>query len=173
MNPLRVALNTAFLFLVFIIQESVVTRVRLPIAGFSLYIAILLAMISLEERNGAVALGFIGGLVLDLSPTSDGPFGQWALILTLTGYLISLNRDSVAEFIEGHVGFGIFIGIAASGAFVLYLLFGTLLGESNGNIWRATVIILGNFLYTVIFSPFFLPPLRWMRELMLTSRERS
>jgi len=173
MNPLRVALNTAFLFFVFIVQESVVTRVRLPIADFSLYIAVLLAMISLEERNGAVTLGFIGGLVLDLSPTSNGPFGQWALILTLTGYLISLNRNSITEFIEGHIGFGIFILFAASGSFIKYLLFGNLLGESNGNLSRAIIFILGNLFYTVIFAPFFLPPLRWMREIMLTSRERS
>ena len=173
MNPLRVGINTLFLFSIFIVQESVISRVRLPIAGFSLYIAVLLAMISLEDRTGAVVLGFIGGMVLDLSPTSDAPFGQWALILTIVGYLISANRDSVAEFIEGHIGFGIFIGFAASGALLTYLLFGTLLGETNGNLWRAFVIIFGNFLYTVIFSPFFIPPLNWLRELMLTSRERA
>ena len=173
MNPLRVAVNTFFLFGLFIVQESAVSRVRLPIAGFSLYLAVLLAMISLEERTGAVVLGFIGGLVLDLSPTSDAPFGQWALILTVVGYLISTNRDSVAEFIEGHIGFGIFIGIAASGALATYLLFGTLLGETNGNFGRACIIILGNFIYTVIFSPFFIPPLNWLRDRMLTSRERA
>jgi len=173
MNPLRLAVNTLFLFGLFIVQESVVSRIRLPLAGFSLYLAVLLAMISLEERTGAVVLGFIGGLVLDLSPTSNAPFGQWALILTVVGYLISANRDSVAEFIEGHIGFGIFIGIAASGALAAYLLFGTLLGESNGNFWRACIIIFGNFLYTVIFSPFFIPPLNWLRDQMLTSRERA
>ena len=89
MSPTRVGISTAFLFLVFAIQESVVSRIHLPITGFSLYLAILICLIALEDRNGSVIMGFIGGVVLDLSPTSQSPFGQWALIFTIIGYIIS------------------------------------------------------------------------------------
>ena len=98
MSPLRLGTSTAFLFLVFTIQESVVSRIHLPITGFSLYLAVLICLIALENRNGAIVMGFIGGLVLDLAPTSQSPFGQWALIFTLIGYLISSNMESVGDF---------------------------------------------------------------------------
>ena len=64
---------------------------HLPLSGFSFYLAVLLLMVLLENRTGAVILGFVGGMILDLSPASESPFGQWALILTAISYLIAVN----------------------------------------------------------------------------------
>ena len=82
MSPIRIGINAALLLFIFTIQETVISRIQLPITGFSLYLAALVLMVILENRTGAVILGFVGGLVLDLSPSSQSPFGQWALILT-------------------------------------------------------------------------------------------
>ena len=65
----RAGYSAAILFLFFVIQESAISRINFPIAGFSLYLAVLLGFMALENQLGAIVLGFIGGLILDLSPS--------------------------------------------------------------------------------------------------------
>ncbi len=172
MSPVRLGFSTAFLFLVFAIQESVISRVHLPITGFSLYLAVLICLIALEDRNGAVVMGFIGGLVLDLSPTSQSPFGQWALIFTIIGYLISSNLESVGDFTSEPISFVVFIAAGSALALTSYLFAGLLLGENIGSLSRTLIVIAGNFIWTMVFTPFFLPLIRKAREATLTSKER-
>jgi rod shape-determining protein MreD len=171
-SPARISLSTAFLFIVFAIQESIVSRIHLPITGFSLYLAVLVCLLALEDRNGAVVIGFIGGLVLDLAPTSQSPFGQWALIFTIIGYLISSNLESVGDFTSQPLTFVLFIAFGAALALVAYLVTGAMLGEENGSLWHAVVVVVGNFIWTLLFAPLFLPGIRSVRELTLGSRER-
>jgi rod shape-determining protein MreD len=171
-SPVRVALSTVFLFFIFAIQESVISRVHLPITGFSLYLAVLICLIALEDRNGAVIMGFIGGLVLDLSPSSQSPFGQWALIFTIIGYLISSNMESVGDFTSEPISFVLFISTGAAFALFIYLIAGLALGENIGSFYRAIVVVAGNFIWTMLFTPLFIPLIRRAREATLTSRER-
>ena len=56
-----------------------------------------MVVLSLEDRTGSLVFGFIGGLIMDLSPSAQTPFGQWALVMTLIGYLFAVNRDSVVD----------------------------------------------------------------------------
>lgn len=172
MSPLRAAFSTAFLFFIFAIQESVISRVHLPITGFSLYLAVLICLIALEDRNGAVIMGFIGGLVLDLAPTSQSPFGQWALIFTIIGYLISSNMENVGDFTSEPISFVLFIASGAAFALFIYLIAGLALGENIGSFSRALVVVAGNFIWTMLFTPLFLPLIERVREATLTSRER-
>lgn len=172
MSPTRVGISTAFLFLVFAVQESVVSRVHLPITGFSLYLAVLVCLIALENRNGAIVMGFIGGLVLDLSPTSESPFGQWALIFTIMGYLIASNMESIGDFTSEPISFVLFIAVGSAFALFSYIIAGLMLGENVGSFSRALIIVAGNFAWTVLFTPLFLPVIRRAREVSLTSRER-
>jgi rod shape-determining protein MreD len=171
-SPFRLGISTAFLFLIFAVQESVVSRVHLPITGFSLYLAVLICLIALEDRNGAVVMGFIGGLVLDLAPTSQSPFGQWALIFTLIGYIIASNMESVGDFTSEPISFVIFIAAGSAAALFTYLMASMLLGENIGSVTRALVVVAGNFFWTLLFTPFFLPLIRRAREATLTSREK-
>ena len=172
MSPLRAVFTTALLFFTFAIQESVISRLHLPITGFSLYLALLICLISLEDRNGAVIMGFIGGLVLDLAPTSQSPFGQWALIFTIIGYLISSNLESVGDFTSEPISFVLFIASGAAFALFIYLIAGLALGENIGSFTRALVVVAGNFIWTILFTPLFLPLIQRVREATLTSRER-
>jgi len=171
-SPLRAAFSTAFLFFIFAIQESVISRVHLPITGFSLYLAVLICLIALEDRNGAVIMGFIGGLVLDLAPTSQSPFGQWALIFTIIGYLISSNMENVGDFTSEPISSVLFIASGAAFALFIYLIAGLALGENIGSFSRALVVVAGNFIWTMLFTPLFLPLIERVREATLTSRER-
>ena len=172
MSPTRLSISSAFLFLIFVIQESVISRVHLPITGFSLYLAVLICLIALEDRNGAIVMGFIGGLVLDLSPTSQSPFGQWALIFTIIGYLVSSNLESVGDFTSQPITFVLFIAAGSGFALLTYLVIGSALGEESGSLNHNLVVVLGNFIWTLLFTPLFLPLIRRVRELTLTSWER-
>jgi rod shape-determining protein MreD len=172
MSPLRIASTLAFFFALFTIQESAVSLIHFPISGFSLYLAIAISLIAYEDHNGALITGFLAGIVLDFSPTSNAPFGQWALILTGIGYLFAANRDSIADLTSAPLTFVLFVGVGASIALFLYLTFGALLGEENGTFGHDGIVILGNLLWTIVFTPMILPTLGRVREYSLSARER-
>ena len=172
MSALRIVSTLAFFFVLFTIQESAVSLIHFPISGFSLYLAIAISLIALEDHNGALITGFLSGIVLDLSPTSNAPFGQWALILTGIAFLFAVNRDSIADLTSSPVTFVLFVAVGVSIALMIYLLFGSLLGEQNGSLSHDSIVVLGNALWTIVFTPMFLPTLGRVREYSLTARER-
>ena len=172
MSTFRIALNAAFLLFIFVIQETVIASMHLPITGFSLYLVVLIAIVLLENRIGAVILGFMGGLILDLSPASQSPVGQWALILTGVAYLISVNAENVDEIISRPIGLGLFVAAGSALTLFLYLVMDGLLGRATGSLGRDFLIIGGNFLWSAVITPFLLPVLVLIRDTMIGSRER-
>ena len=156
----------------FIVQESAVSKIDFPISGFSLYLCAVLGLMSLEDRFGAIALGFIGGLILDLSPSSDSAFGKWAFILTIVGYLFSRNRESIGDFTERPLAFVLFVTAGATVTLTIFLLGGVILGENNGAFFINIRTIFGNAIWTLLFSSILLPGLIKLRAFTLTSRER-
>ena len=173
MSASRLSLSFLFLFLIFTIQEAAIARINFPVTGFSLFLAILIGAMALEDRSGAIILGFIGGLIMDLAPTSNSPFGQWALVLTLVGYVISTNRESIGDFTTRPGAFVLFVAFASALTLTLSLLLGALIGDQTGTLGRNVIVVLGNTLWTFLFSPLFLPGLAKLREITLTSRERA
>ena len=127
---------------------------------------------ALEDKFGAVAIGFIGGIILDLSPSSDSPFGKWALILTLIGFLFSRNRESVGDFTKRPVAFILFVSIGTTASLLTFLFFGLILGENNGSTLNNLKTVFGNGIWTLLFSSILLPGLVKLRVYTLTSRER-
>lgn len=172
MSTTRIGINAALLLFIFTIQETVVSRIHLPITGFSLYLGALVLMVILENRTGAVILGFIGGLVLDLSPSSQSPFGQWALILTGISYLISLNAESMDEIISRPIGLSLFVAVGVSLALVIYLVMDVLLAQPTGTFGRDSIVIAGNFFWTLLVAPFLRPLFVAFRQATIGSRER-
>lgn len=168
----RASFSALLLIFFFVIQESAISKINFPIAGFSFYLCVLLGLMALEDQFGAIALGFIGGLILDLSPSSDSPFGKWSLILTLVGYLFSRNRESIGDFTERPLAFVIFVSAGATATLFIFLIFGIILGENNGAVLSNLKTIFGNGIWTLLFSSVLLPGLVKLREFTLTSRER-
>jgi rod shape-determining protein MreD len=160
------------LFFFFIVQESTISKINFPIAGFSLYLCAVLGLMALEDRFGAISFGFIAGIILDLSPSSDSPFGKWALILTIVGYLFSRNRESIGDFTERPMAFVLFVTAGATITLLIFLVIGLVLGENNGNILNNLQTVFGNGLWTLLFSSVLLPIIVKLRALTLTSRER-
>jgi hypothetical protein len=172
MSQLRVFNTSIFLFAIFLIQETIVSRINFPINGFSLYIAALMVVLSLEDRTGSMVFGFIGGVIMDLSIAADTPFGQWALVMTVMGYLFSINKESIGDFTETPVVFVGFISIASGLSLIFFAIVGTLLGEEMGGIFRNLKLIFVNSLWTFLIIPLFLPLIVKMRRIMMTSREK-
>jgi rod shape-determining protein MreD len=168
----RAAINGFFLFLIFIFQEAAIAKIKFPITGYSFYLSVLLGLMALEDKYGAIILGFIGGLILDLSPTVDSPMGKWAFVLTLVGYIFSTNRDSIGDFTAGPVAFILFISIGSALTLLAFLGLGVVLGENNGTVGHNLIAVLGNSFWSLLFAPVLLPGLTKYRALTLTSRER-
>jgi hypothetical protein len=168
----RAGFSALFLLFFFVIQESAISKINFPISGFSLYLCVLLGLMALEDRFGAIALGFIGGIILDLSPSSDSPFGKWALILTLVGYLFSRNRESIGDFTQRPVAFILFVSAGVTATLAIFLILGIVFGENNGALLNNLQTIFGNGIWTLLFSSVLLPGLVKLREFTLTSRER-
>jgi len=172
MSQLRAFNTSIFLFVIFLIQETIVSRINFPLNGFSLYIAALMVVLSLEDRTGSLVFGFIGGVIMDLSIAADTPFGQWALVMTLMGYLFSINKESIGDYTETPVIFIGFISIASGLSLLIFAIVGTLLGEEMGGLVRNLGLIFANSLWTFLIIPLFLPLIIKMRRIMLTSREK-
>ena len=172
MNWSRAGFSALILLFFFIVQESAVSKINFPMSGFSLYLCAVLGLMSLEDRFGAIALGFIGGLILDLSPSSDSAFGKWAFILTIVGYLFSRNRESIGDFTERPLAFVLFVTAGATITLTIFLLGGVILGENNGAFFINIRTIFGNAIWTLLFSSILLPGLIKLRRFTLTSRER-
>ena len=172
MSALRVLYTSFFLLLLFVIQEIVIARVNFPFNGFSLYLAVLMIVLALEDRTGSLVFGFTGGLIMDLSTSADTPFGQWALVLTIIGYLFTVNRETIGDFTESPFTFVIFVSAAVALSLATFLIIGLMLGQNNGGLLHNIGLILVNSLWTFLITPIFLPVIVRIRKLMLDNRER-
>ena len=172
MSGLRVFYTSVFLFVIFIIQEILIARINFPFSGFSLYLAALMIVLSLEDRTGSLVFGFIGGMIMDLSTSADTPFGQWALVMTFIGYLFSLNRETIGDFTQSPFTFVLFVSAAVSLSLSVFLFIGLMLGQNNGGIYHNVILIFVNSIWSLILTPIFLPLVIKVRKLTLTNRER-
>ena len=172
MSRIRVLNTSLFLLLVFLIQTSLIARINFPVGGFSIYIAILMVVLSLEDRNGSLVFGFIGGLIMDLAPSAQTPFGQWALAMTVIGYLFSVNRETVGDFNDRPLALTSLVSVAASVSMLIIIIIGALLGQNNGGLLNSLSIIFTNLLWTFLITPIFMPLILKVRKILLTNRER-
>ena len=172
MSRIRVLNTLLFLLLVFLIQTSLIARINFPVGGFSIYIAILMVVLSLEDRNGSLVFGFIGGLIMDLAPSAQTPFGQWALAMTVIGYLFSVNRETVGDFNDRPLALTSLVSVAASVSMLIFIIIGALLGQNNGGLLNSLSIIFTNLLWTFLITPIFMPLILKVRKILLTNRER-
>ena len=168
----RVGFTSVLLLFFFIVQESAISKINFPIAGFSLYICVVLGLMALEDRFGAISFGFMAGIVLDFSPSSDSPFGKWALILTIIGYLFSRNRESIGDFTERPMAFVLLVTAGATVTLLIFLVVGIVLGENNGSMLNNLKTVFGNGIWTLLFSSILLPIIVKLRALTLSYRER-
>jgi rod shape-determining protein MreD len=159
-------------FLMFLLQEAILNRINFLIGGFSIYLAFFMAWIMQEEKNSAVATGFIAGLILDLSPTLEAPFGLWTLVLTGMSYILATNVRAALESELSPVVMTVVTVLGSSVGLILFLLFGAILGQDVGSGAYISQEIFGNAVWVLLLSPLYIPITVALYRVTLTARNR-
>jgi cell shape-determining protein MreD len=156
----------------FLLQEAIFNRINFLVGGFSLYLAFFMAWIMQDERNSAVATGFIAGFILDLSPTLEAPFGLWTLVLTGMSYILATNVRAALDSELSPVVMTLVTVLGSSVALILFLLFGAILGQDVGSGIYVTQVIFGNAMWSLLLSPLYVPITIALYRATLTARNR-
>ena len=156
----------------FLLQEAIINRINFLVGGFSLYLAFFMAWIMQDERNSAVATGFIAGFILDLSPTLEAPFGLWTLVLTGMSYVLATNVRAALDSELSPVVMTLVTVLGSSVALILFLLFGAILGQEVGSGIYVTQVIFGNAMWSLLLSPLYVPITIALYRATLTARNR-
>ena len=159
-------------FFMFLLQEAILNRVNFLVGGFSLYLAFFMAWIMQDERNSAVATGFIAGFILDLSPTLEAPFGLWTLVLTGMSYILATNVRAALDSELSPVVMTMVTVLGSSVALILFLLFGAILGQDVGSGAYVTQVIFGNAMWSLLLSPLYVPITVALYRATLSARNR-
>ena len=159
-------------FLMFLLQEAIFNKINFLVGGFSLYLAFFMAWIMQDERNSAVATGFIAGFILDLSPTLEAPFGLWTLVLTGMSYILATNVRAALDSELSPVVMTMVTVFGSSVALILFLLFGAILGQDVGSGLYVTQVIFGNAMWSLLLSPLYVPITIALYRSTLTARNR-
>jgi cell shape-determining protein MreD len=131
-----------------------------------------MAWIMQDERNSAVTTGFIAGFILDLSPTLEAPFGLWTLVLTGMSYILATNVRAALDSELSPVVMTAVTVFGSSIALILFLLFGTILGQDVGSGAYVAQEIIGNALWALLLSPIYIPVTIALYRGTLTARNR-
>ena len=147
-------LTFAFLF---IAQEAFVNQIHLPMGGFSLILLAALIWSSLNEPEIASVTGFIAGIFMDLSPSTDGPFGQWTLVMVISCYLISYLGYGDDALNSNPAGLILMTATAVVGTLVFYILIGLLFGLNLGSTFQTVRSLLGFGIWSALIAPIVVP----------------
>ena len=160
------------LFIIYIVQESVMSQVRLPFGGFSLLLTFTLIWAALSTPINGALTGFISGIFMDLSQSTDGPMGHWTLLMIIICYAIAFlgyGDDSS----RGNPLTIVFLTSAASiASLTFFVISGKLLGLEFGSLGRVLATLVGNGLWTLAVSPFLLPVVIPLHRLLFNSQAK-
>lgn len=170
----RRATFSAITFLaVFVLQEALFTQLRLPLGGFSLLLIFSLCWAALSTPEIGAITGFGAGLLLDLSPSSGGPMGQWTLVLVLVGFGIAFLRYGDDSLRGNPLSVVLIVALGVVVTLTVYVLLGALLGVELGSASELLRTVLGNGLWTLIVAPFVLPVVLRIHSAIFETRESA
>jgi len=153
----RVPISAGLLLLVFLFQETFVNRINFYLGGFALYLAFAIAWILREERSSAVLIGFLAGLIADLSPTLEAPFGLWTFTMTGLAFLIVTYVLGSLDSNMSPLTLSIVTTIFCSIALMLFVIFGAILGQDLPSLSVLARELIGNALWSFVLAPLYIP----------------
>ena len=168
----RLPISAGLLFVVFFIQEAFINRINFYLGGFALYLAFSIAWIIREERSSAILIGFLAGLIADLSPTLEAPFGLWTFTMTGLAFLITTYIRSSLDSTLSPLTLSVVTTILSGFALMLFIVFGAILGQDIPSITGLARELVGNALWSFILAPIYIPAAIKTHKLSLTARER-
>jgi len=166
----QLSLSAPIILLVYFFQEAVVSQLKLPGGGFSLFMifALLWAVISTPEI--AALTGFAAGILMDMSQSSGGPVGQWTLIMILVCYGVSYLGYGDGNINGNPIGVIFFVVTANLGAEICFLISGILLGVATGSFSQILLTLVGNSIWTIVITPIVLPVFSFLHNLVFETR---
>lgn len=168
----RLPISAGLLLIVFLIQEAFINRINFFIGGFAVYLAFAIAWILREERSSVVLIGFISGLIADLSPTLEAPFGLWTFTMTGLAFLISNYVRGALDSTKSPLALTIVTTLLSSLALVLFIIFGAILGQDLPSFGAIARELTGNALWTFVLAPIYVPVAIKSHKISLTAREK-
>lgn len=172
MRSRQISSAVPIFLLIFLIQEAIISQFRLPGGGFSILLIFALTWAVLSQPEIAAVVGFAAGILMDLSQSAGGPFGQWTLIMLLAGYAISYIGYRHDNIHASALGIVFFIVIANFLVEIAYLITGALLGVSIGSMGQVVTTLFGMSLWALLVSPIMLPIFTRLHGLIFDSRSK-
>jgi rod shape-determining protein MreD len=166
----QISVATPIFLLIFLIQEAVISQFRLPGGGFSILMIFALTWAVLSQPEVAAVIGFASGILMDLSQSAGGPFGQWTLIMLLAGYAISYIGYGDDNIHANAIGIVFFVVVANFFVEISYLITGALLGVSIGSLGQVVITLFGMSIWALLVSPIMLPVFTRMHAMIFDSR---
>jgi rod shape-determining protein MreD len=149
--PSRIGLTVALLMTAVVLQVSVAARLGLPGATPDVVLLVVVGLALAYGPTWGVAVGFTGGLLLDVAPPGLAPMGRWAIVLCLVGYLSGLLADQVER--SALLPF-VTVAVAAAGASLAYAAIGGLIGDGRVTWPAVSRVVPTAVLYDVVLTPF-------------------
>ncbi len=153
----RFLLSFPIFLVIYLLQEGFVTQMRLPAGGLSIMLVFTLAWASMSTPEIGALTGFGAGLLMDLSPTTPGPLGQWTLIMILVSFVLSFLSygDDHVRANPLNIVFLVIGGVI--GAQISFALLGFLLGQELGSFTQVLVVSAGSAFWGGVVTPLLLP----------------
>jgi len=168
----RLPISAGLLLIVFLIQEAFINRISFLMGGFALYLAFTIAWILREERSSAILIGFISGLIADLSPTLEAPFGLWTFTMTGLAFIISNYVRGALDSSISPLALTFVTTLLSSFALILFIIFGAILGQEVSSLGVLARELIGNALWTFVLAPIYVPVAIKTHKVSLTAREK-
>lgn len=156
---------------VYLAQVMIIDQVHLPFGGFSIFLIFTLCWSALSTPEVGAIVGFFAGLFMDFAPSSNGPIGQWALILAAIGFAIALLRYGDDSLRSDPLSLVVFVAAAVVVAVTIYILLNALLGTDVGRVSQLFRTVIGNGLWTLAIAPFILPIASRLHHAVFETRE--
>jgi len=163
--------GTIFSFF-FMIQEALVNQLSFPAGGFSILLILTLLWAALSTPEVAAVVGFGGGILLDLSPSTSGPLGHWTLILVFMSYAIAFFSYGDENMRGNPLSLILMITLAQVIVLFSYVVTGFLLGNVATSFSQTLITLLGSGIWTLVITPLMLPVVVWLHDLAFDSRMR-
>ena len=160
---LRSFFYSAPIFLtVFLMQEALVTQLRLPLGGFNLLLIVSLIWAALSTPEIGALTGFGAGIAMDLSQTSPGPMGHWTLILIIACYAVAFLGYGDDNIRANPINIVLLTTIGIVAAQLTFLLLGILLGQEAGSFQSVFWLLAGTAFWTALVSPLVLKVISYL-----------
>jgi rod shape-determining protein MreD len=172
MSTRKISLTATLFLFIYILQEAFITQLRIAGGGFSLFLIFTLLWAALSSPNMGALTGFAAGLLIDLSQSTAGVFGQWTLVLILIGFGISYFGLGYENVRLNPFTITFLLTISVFIARVVYLLLSLLLGKDLGTFSSVATSLLIGLLWSAAVVPIAMPAVARAYDFINDTRSR-